>query len=133
MRQACDETRAGRSPEVYPAQRPSKSRALPSHTPDRPQTDSGQALDGLTGRILVGGGRRPRPSRPGRLGRLAAMVRASRTDGTVTAQTTPKSLTILDGALTKLLTGLDGFPQGGPRPGTANPRIAGPAAIRAAP
>lgn len=61
------------------------------------------------------------------------MVRASRTDGTVTAQATPKSLTILDGAFTELLTGLDGFPKGGPPPGTANPRKAWPAVIRAAP
>ena len=78
--------------------------------PDRPLTDSGQDLDGLTGRILVGSDGALRPSRPGQLGMLTAIAEASRTDVAVTAQATPESLTILDGALTKLLTGLDGFP-----------------------
>ena len=44
---------------------PSKNRALPSYTPDRPLTDSGQALDGWMGRSSSSSARGPKPAKAG--------------------------------------------------------------------
>lgn len=76
--------------------RPSKLRAFPSHTPDRPLTDSGQALDGWRDRSSSGPARSSKPVRAdGRSGMRPDSYLVQK-QGRAVIFTDGKSLTSLD-------------------------------------